>query len=399
MRPLPSPYVIARSTLHSKPLLVADLLLFLLFLAIPNLLVGSNFVSRHQAQTIGISTDWVQTMAILAEGIGRPNLMLWVLLNGALCMMVLALRRYVLFPIIATAYQIQRMLGALHPEVTPHFTAMNIRAIAFDMARIASIAHDYYLRNHDTKVALHEAQRATQEITDHYTKIMDCASREMITQYQSVLSYANYLEDQIAKYSFAQDMRYDFDDISESGFNLKLMAGALSLIHEQRKPNLMSFNVAQLMQETMIALATSLERRCMKLSSIDVDTKITAWSDPVIITHIIWMILLGTIRYAADESVLHLRCHDNESKTQAILGITISELSPGNLSEQERGAFLERQLEQFSPHMFAETIRIHANVQLIEMLLKPLKGQLTIEEINSHSCEICLTIPSTEKDT
>ena len=76
------------------------------------------------------------------------------------------------------------------------------------------------------------------------------------------------------------------------------------------------------------------------------------------------------------------------------MSIVVSELSPGQLTQEERGAFLARQLQHLTPHMFAETIRIHGNLQLAEMLMRPLDGRISVVPLTSHSCEICLVLPA-----
>jgi hypothetical protein len=44
--------------------------------------------------------------------------------------------------------------------------------------------------------------------------------------------------------------------------------------------------------------------------------------------------------------------------------------------------------------MFAETIRIHGNIQLADMLSKLFGGELSVLPLTSHSCEICLSLPA-----
>lgn len=144
-------------------------------------------------------------------------------------------------------------------------------------------------------------------------------------------------------------------------------------------------------------LAPSLDRRVMRLTTADVDLTVVAKSDPTIVAHVLWMLLLGTIRYAADESTLSLRCLYGDAHSKAMISIVVSELSPGALTEDERGAFLVRQMQHLTPHMFAETIRIHANMQLAEMLMQQLDGSISILPLTTQSCEICLTLPAAER--
>jgi hypothetical protein len=208
-----------------------------------------------------------------------------------------------------------------------------------------------------------------------------------------VLAYANYLEEHIQRKTADAGLRYDFDDVCESSFNLTLIAGALNMLHTGTGSTPGPVPLAGLMQQTMLALAPSLDRRAMKLTTAEVDESVVATTDPHIIAQVLWMMLLGTIRYAAAESTLRMRCLASHDNTQALMSIVISELSPGCLSPEERGAHLVRQMEHLTPHMFAETIRIHANLQLAQLLLHRVDASISILPLTSHACEICLHLP------
>lgn len=228
----------------------------------------------------------------------------------------------------------------------------------------------------------------------HYRQAQDIiirsASREMTGQHQCILAYANALEERIARKAACPDLRYDLDDICESSFNLKLIASALHLLN--RAPCLKPLRAADTLQQMMLALAPSLERRNMKLSTTGVDLSATTTTDPTILLHVLWMMKLGIIRYAESESTLHIRCAAGSQHT--VVSIVISELAPGRLSTEERGEYLTRQIQHLNPHMFAEAIREHANLQLAELLLAPVGGRIEVVPINAYACEICLFLPT-----
>lgn len=219
-------------------------------------------------------------------------------------------------------------------------------------------------------------------------------NREIATQYKSVLSYANYLEGQIISNKLDSGIRYDFDDVYESSFNLKLIAGALSMLSATAPATLANVPLAPLMQQTIMALAPSLDRRSMKLTTAEVDMSVAARGDATSFAHILWMMLLGMIRYAADESKLRIRCLHCRDGKQALVSIVVTELAPGKMTEDERGNHLARQLQHLTPHMFAETIRIHSNIQLADLLIKRIGGEISVLPLTAYSCEICLTLPS-----
>lgn len=264
--------------------------------------------------------------------------------------------------------------------------------VAAEVARLTQVARESYAQYQHATRELNKARSAVEQCKAVQQAIIDSASREMTCQYQSVLGYAHYLEEQITARQNDSALREDFDDVAESSLNLKLIASALELFN--RPVQLTHVNVATIMQQMMLALVPSLERRTMRLSSAEVDTTLAAHTDASILTHVLWMIHLGIVRYAESESTLRLRCIQDHTNQNILVSLVVSELSPGTLSPQERGEYLKRQLEALNPHMFAETIRIHANIQLVEMLLGTVGGRVEVSPLNAHACEVCVTLPA-----
>ena len=56
-----------------------------------------------------------------------------------------------------------------------------------------------------------------------------------------------------------------------------------------------------------------------------------------------------------------------------------------------------RQMQHATPHLFAETIRMHANTQLASLMLGRAGGQLNVLPLSSHACEISLVLPLVKK--
>ena len=334
------------------------------------------------------------TLHVFVTFLTPEHCLVWLTTNLMLVLAFLILRRHIFYPIAGIAKQIHGMLSLVTQEAPPKSRRNNIRALARDMARITQLAQDYYHKHQNAQSALIQAREALTQIAAQQHRILVSTSREMMMQYQSVLAYANYLEEQIAHRAIDPILRYDFDDVSESGFNLKLIAGALDLMKQANRPANKSIDVPMLIQQTLLALAPSLDRRSMKLTTIEVDLGVIARSDPATVAHVLWMMLFGTIRYAAEESTMRMRCLYNHDRTQCLLSIVVSQLSPGRMTYEERSTFLEHQRGHLSPHMFAETIRIHANMQLAEMLMQRLDGNIAILPLTSYSCEICLTLPA-----
>ena len=270
---------------------------------------------------------------------------------------------------------------------------LNVWHMASDVGRFASFALEYYRRYQEVSIALEQSRHIIARFAMEQETVLNSTNREISVQYRSVLSYANYLEGQIVNNKLDPSLRYDLDDICESSFNLKLIAGSLSMLSAPSTIKLGNVPLAPMMQQTILALAPALDRRSMKLTTAEVDMSVAAHGDPATLAQILWMMLLGMIRYAADESTLRLRCLHNREGTQAMLSVVISELSPNRMSESERGDHLARQLEHLTPHMFAETIRIHANVQLADLLIQRLGGNISVLPLTINSCEICMVLP------
>lgn len=270
---------------------------------------------------------------------------------------------------------------------------LNLRDMAGELATFAHYAEDAHRKYNAVQGELAESRRLMAEVVSKQQMILDSTNREIIEQYRCVLAYANYLDEQVDRPRDAMQLRYDFDDVCESSFNLKLIAQSLDLLrsHDVRREPV---QLSRLLQQTLVSLTSALDRRSMQLSTLGVDETTMALADSWAVSHALWMIMLGTIRYAAQESTLQLRCHLSPDGAQAIIRMVVSELEPGQLTPQERQAHFTRQNMHASPHMFAETIRHHANLQLAEWVLACVQGTVTVLPITSYACEISLILPA-----
>ncbi len=378
-------------TAPERVLIQVDAALACLLILLPNVIVGVRFAQR----TADASFSSLLSFTALEEDLSFEYFAYWCAMNLILVAMLLVLRQHLLVPLNRMLYQLHTAMTTIAQDkhhATP--SLLNMRMVAGDMARFAMLAQEYYRKHFEVSQALEEARTVLAQVTLQQSNLLASTSRELVVQYQSVLSYANYLDEHITTTRSDSTLRYNFDDVCESGFNLKLIADALTLLRSNQSPPISPVAISELMKQTMLTLAPSLDRRVMKLTTAEVDTSVQAMSNPAIVAHILWMMLLGTIRYAAHESTLRMRCLYNRERTQAIVSIVVSELSPGQLSSEERRAHLLRQLQHLTPHMFAETIRVHANIQLAELLVKRLDGEISVVPLTSHACEICLKLPA-----
>ena len=316
--------------------------------------------------------------------------------NLAAALLLLALRRRVLQPWLHIRSIIRHASLTLTEERDIEaISSLSVREMAGSIARFAAHAQNAYNKCRALQCELDESRQMMAQIVTQHQVAMVSANRELVAQYRSVLAYANYLDEHIRSHKSDTQLRDDFDDVCESGFNLKLIAQSLELLQLDTR-TMVPVPLSALLQQTVIALAPSLERRVMRLSTAGVDEAVQAMTDVRLLSHALWMMLLGTIRYAAAESTLELRCFTS-SAGSAIISIIINELEPGQLSPEERQAHMVRQLQHATPHMFAETIRLHANAQLAGLMLTRAGGSLSILPIHTHACEISLVLPAIKK--
>ena len=370
-----------------------DTALVALLVLMPNFILALAVTGRPHRED---QQNWWQGFVHACSNMSSAQVATWVLTNIVMFGALTMVRRHVLQPIGHITHRMHQLHTTYLEEAAPPASrgVVSLLQMARDINRFAGFALEYYRKNQELSQELEQSRQIINQFASQQQMILSSANREIGDQYRAVLAYANYLDIHIAQNKLDPSFRYDFDDVSESSFNLKLIAGALSMLTHPQPLVISTVPLATLLQQTMLALAPTLDRRCMKLTTAEVDLSIAAQGDPSTLANVLWMMLLGMIRYAAQESTLRIRCMHSRDGTQALMSIVVSELSPGQLSEDERQHYLARQLEHLTPHMFAETIRIHGNVQLAEMLISRLKGSITVLPLTVSACEICMALPS-----
>ncbi len=323
----------------------------------------------------------------------------WSSLNILVIAALYVLHQWLLIPLHSIAHQLHQLRTTYNEETSFGVTSpLQITRIAGEVGRFIGFAREQYRKHTETLQELEQSRHIIAQFAMEQETLLTSTNREIAIQYRSVLSYANYLEEQITTNKLDPSIRYDLDDVCESSFNLKLIAGALSMLSHGRMPELSNVPLAPLLQQTMLALAPALDRRSMKLTTAEVDMSVAAYGHGGTLAHILWMMLLGMVRYAADESTLRIRSLYSRDGTQAMMSIVVSELSAGRMTEDEREEHLIRQLQHLTPPMFAETIRIHANVQLADLLIQRLGGLIHVQALTTTSCEVCVNLPSAKID-
>lgn len=321
------------------------------------------------------------------------DLTVWVLMNAAALSSCLLVRWRYARPLAQLRQMMHQTSGFLDPP-HPLVPMQGVGALLKQMSTLSLLVKEYSSARQQVARELESLRQVLVHCDLQQQAMLRTTNREIATQYQSVLSYAHALDEQIQRRAMDPQLRYDLDDLCESSFTLRLIGGALELLRQQETPRMSRVPLADLMQRTMLALVPSLDRRAMKLTTAEMDASVCATTDAGMINQVVWMMLLGLIRYAADESTLRMRCLYDRDRRRALLSIVVSELSPGAMTGEERVAHLLRQMQQGSPHMFAETIRIHGNIQLAELLLQRLGGSIGVVPLSPYACEICLELPA-----
>lgn len=332
-------------------------------------------------QNLPASQFWVSLLAI----------------NGVFFGLLHLVRVHVVLPALRMIRHVRAIYAIMSVDSEPRGSqaprTRGRRGIGHEFSRFTELSLQYFRRHQELASELGEAQAILAQFALHQDTFLDSTSREIGTQYRAVLAYANYLEEQIMRNRLNPSLRYDFDEVCESSFNLKLIAGALAMLSVEAPPHVTHVTLADVMRRTLLALAPALDRRAMRISSAEVNEYVMAYGDPGFIAHILWMMLLGMVRYAADESTLRIRCFYNHDETRAMMSIVVTELKrndsdlPSNAPSALSGA------GGVTATLFAEAIRIHANIQLAHLLIERMGGTITVLPLTSESCEIFMDLP------
>ncbi len=186
-----------------------------------------------------------------------------------------------------------------------------------------------------------------------------------------------------------------FDALLEHSFNIQLQLRAVEMLSARAS----CLHVAELINPTqtlsriLVPLAAALDRRTMKLSS-------AAWSERTnvripqeTLELVCWLVLLGTVRYAEDESELTLSCEPATDGSATFITCLVSELAPASMHASERAAFMQQKEKHTSAHMFAHTLQHAPNLSLAAHLLARAGGELMIHPHTPTRCLIEMRLP------
>lgn len=289
-------------------------------------------------------------------------------------------------------HHIRRQLAASFPKRMQAIRSPS--SLVQEVTHLTRLTHRYLQTTRALQQELAETRAMLAQHTRQQHILVQATHREAIAHYQHVLAYAHYLDERITHQRLDPQLRLDLDDVSESAFTLRLIAGAMQLLETQYRPALTRMKLATVMQQTLLMLAPALDRRSMLLDSSGMDEHLTTVTDPLTFAHTLWLLVLGIIRYAEPESTLTLST--GIAGDACLLSLTVSALSAGSMLPHERFTHLLRQMQDPAPHMFADTIRLHAHIQLAELLLQRVHAQIRVEPLSVDACRIVVHLTGRE---
>ena len=185
MRPSRSANITLLHMHYSWQIFTIDLALVLVFFFIPNMAIGYNLIYSHNVPEMypHARTNFRHFHDIVGM-LPDQSIAVWATANTVVTCLLFVLRRHVLSPIYGMAYYVRNMLSTLQPvsltqDAPAHSHRMSLKTIARDMAHMTHVAHSYYLKHHEAKLAQTQAEEALAHIHQYHEALISCTSREI----------------------------------------------------------------------------------------------------------------------------------------------------------------------------------------------------------------------------
>ena len=296
-------------------------------------------------------------------------------------------------------HQVQQLLRLRAPPVlavSP--TPPSIGELLFELHSMVHRAIDNERRNTLLTMQLNEAR--TQLHTFRKTmQVAQQAHAHVHTCYQTILSYAEHLEESVLRKKSDPTLRDAYDDVCEDAHHLHVLMQGLSSAEaamisatQRHIPPSQTLVIGGLMADILLSAAGSLERRNMKLSSDCFEDGIAVQVAREPVTHMLWLITLAMIRHGAEESTLALTCTRSPAGNTAMLAFVVTRLCPSTIAPQSRLEFL-RERESGDVHLFAHALAEHPNMLLAALLAEQQGVDLEIQPISPYRCALTLYLP------
>lgn len=286
---------------------------------------------------------------------------------------------------------VTRWKSATHLPGAPQPEIRSFKALCRELRQLTDNAIETHRMQMQLKMRLESQQKKLGEYEAHVP-----FKSELKGMFEQVRAYSQMLEYSVAKNRTDPDLREAFDELSEHCVNLQLLTRGLDVLQQRRifENANMHTNPASAMSGLLLSLSTALERRNMSLSTLAWDEKVTAKIDPSLLELVMWLVLLGAIRYAEDESTLNLSCEPDYTTGCTYITCLITELAPLSMLAEERLAFMEEKSKYQNAHMFAHTLAGNTNYILANKLAAKAGATLNVHPLTQTSCLVELVLPA-----
>jgi signal transduction histidine kinase len=211
-----------------------------------------------------------------------------------------------------------------------------------------------------------------------------------------VRTYAHYLDEYARRHGGYENLGYDVDELQEAAEHLHfLMQGAgVCLEYEtgMQQPKLESCDLSAILARFLARLAPMLERRAMRVVSDQCPASLMVESDPKLLAHSLWAMLMACLYYAAEDAILHIEA--TRAEGTVTVRLFASRCSPAALSPEEREAYLASRLEMPQTHMFAHALARHADTRFAERLAQLMHGRITCAPEGPYRAVLSLSVPA-----
>ena len=229
----------------------------------------------------------------------------------------------------------------------------------------------------------------TQGIDTEKIALLNAASHEMEQAFKVISHYATMLEEKESAFEATVDGKYEFDDVSEMGNNLKFVSNAFHLIIN-RHPILMlnpsqATDAAKVSIELLDMLEPYMERRNLDLYFEQEAEQALLELDEMVVRHVLWAVYSLSIRYAANGAKLHVSIKRNGS----------GELEISASMDAIEREMLPRPRQDFYPCVAAHKQNLaarllpvlsnHINLRIARYFLKRCNGKIIIQSQQKNS--------------
>jgi hypothetical protein len=229
----------------------------------------------------------------------------------------------------------------------------------------------------------------TQQMLTHH------ASEQAWRLCTHIRAYGQYL-DEFSRHSGGyENLGYDVDELQEAAEHLHfLMQGAGLLLEYEsgaRRAARERCDLSGILTRFLARLTPMLERRAMRIVSDHCPAVFSLHSDPAVLAHVVWAMLIACLYYARDDSSLHIEVAAVDGV--ATLRLYVTRCDPAALSPEEREAYLSTRLQAPDTHMFAHVLARHPNTLFAERLAGIIQGTIRCEPEGPYRAVLALSLP------